>query len=248
MDRRLLRKQRVGISDPPAFTICRLLGKPLHAVRLYHVFFLLPALVAGQQTPPSNAVRSPVTPQDRWDWFASNTVSPLYLFAQTFTAGYGTLFDDPKEYGTHWAGFGKRYGIDMTNAATSNLMEIGLGALWGEDPAYHPVPERTFVHRLGHILKFTLVTENRQMRTVPAYARYTAYVGSSFLSNAWRADSEANISAAAVRVGHGLLGRLGSNIFIEFWPDAKRKLRVARRRAPLDGGHQSTQPLQGAGD
>jgi hypothetical protein len=44
------------------------------------------------------------------------------------------------------------------------------------------------------------------------------------LSNAWRADSEATVERASIRVGLGFLGRIGSNIFAEFWPDVSRGL------------------------
>jgi hypothetical protein len=49
-------------------------------------------------------------------------------------------------------------------------------------------------------------------------------VGNNFLSNTWRADSEANTSNAVVRCVWGVLGRMTSDAFAEFWPDVKRKV------------------------
>ncbi len=179
--------------------------------------------------PPQEPLRATVTWRDRWDWFADVTYSPQNLFGQTISAGWATMFNSPPEYGPHWEGFGKRYGMEMTGVLTSNLMEIGLGSLWGEDPAYHRVPERSFGRRIGYIFKMTAVAEDRHGRTIPAYARYTAYVGNNFLSNTWRADGEATNEDAIVRVGLGFLGRLSGNAWNEFWPDVKRK--VFRRRS-----------------
>jgi hypothetical protein len=40
-----------------------------------------------------------------------NTAGPESLLGGAISAGWGTLFDKPSEYGTHWQGFGKRYGM-----------------------------------------------------------------------------------------------------------------------------------------
>jgi hypothetical protein len=70
----------------------------------------------------------------------------------------------------------------------------------------------------------------------PAYARFSGNVGNNFLSNTWRADSEANASAAVVRSVWGVLGHMTSDGFEEFWPDVRRKVfkkwaRVFRRKS-----------------
>jgi hypothetical protein len=200
-------------------------------LRFFYTLILFTPILFGQTIPstpvdPSLApLAPPVTAKDRWKWFADATASPANLFGNTFSAGWATLQNNPPEYGTHWEGFGKRYGMAMTGIVTSNLMEIGLGAIWGEDPAYHPAPDHTTAgHRFQRILKFTVVTENRRGQTVPAYARYSAYVGNNFLSNTWRADGEATATDALIRVGYGFLGRACGNAWLEFWPSVKRKV------------------------
>ena len=59
----------------------------------------------------------------------------------------------------------------------------------------------------------------------PAYARYLGNAGNNFLSNTWRPDS-------AIRRRRRLRanrcwaspGRMGSNAFAEFWPDARKHI------------------------
>jgi hypothetical protein len=82
----------------------------------------------------SSDARQPITGQQRIQWAVRNSIGPGLLFS----AGLGTLFDVPKAYGTHWEGFGERYGIRLTAIAVSNTTEAGLGAIWGEDPRYIP--------------------------------------------------------------------------------------------------------------
>jgi hypothetical protein len=176
---------------------------------------------AAQQDPP---LRPAVTARDRFDWFATNTYSAQNLFGQAISTGWATMVDSPPEYGPHWEGFGKRYGMSMTGVVTSNLMEIGLGAIWGEDPAYRSAAGLPVKKRIGRIFKYTFVTENRAGKTIPAYARYMAYAGNNFLTNTWRADGEASNGDATMRIGYAFLGRLSGNAFNEFWPDAKKLL------------------------
>jgi hypothetical protein len=167
----------------------------------------------------------PATTQDKLRWFVSSTVSPSrLLIAGPISAGWGTLRDIPSEYGTHWDGFGKRNGMRLTGVATGNLIEATLGSAWGEDPRYFRLGRGGLGKRAKYVVKTTFLAPDRSGRWRPAYARYIGNVGNNFLSNTWRADSEANTSNAIVRCVWGVLGRMTSDAFAEFWPDIKRKV------------------------
>lgn len=194
---------------------------------------LMPGTVASIAVPdPSFAVAGtsssdayrPMTARERIRWVVDSTIGPESLAAGLFSAAWGTGFDFPKEYGTHWDGFGARYGMRLTGIATSNTMEAGLGAIWGEDPRYIRDEGAPFGHRIGHAVKMTFLAQNREGNLMPAYARFIAIPGSNFLSNTWRPDSNATISRAVARTGLGFLGRLGGNTFDEFWPDVRQKV------------------------
>jgi len=100
-----------------------------------------------------------------------------------------------------------------------------LGAIWGEDPRYvragAPAP---FKSRIGHIVKWTVLAPNRDGELGPAYARFIAFSAGSFTSNAWREPSDTTMEHSLVRIPFGFLGRMASNAFDEFRPDAERKL------------------------
>lgn len=163
-----------------------------------------------------------ITSTQRFNWFVSSTIGPQSLAAGLFTAAFGTARNVPREYGPHWDGYGKRYAMRFTGIATSNAMEAGLGSLWGEDPRYFRDPNDPLNARIGHAVFTTFTARNRQGKSMPAYARYIAIPGNNFLSNTWRADSEANNKSAAIRTVYGVLGRMGGNAFAEFWPDLKK--------------------------
>jgi hypothetical protein len=177
--------------------------------------------------PPAGSIANyrAATESDRARWFLNSTIGPSRLFlVGPINAGWGTMRDLPSEYGTHWDGFGKRNGMRLTGVATGNVIEAGLGSAWGEDPRYFRSPARGFGPRMKYVVKTTFLAPHRDGQWHPAYARFMGNVGNNFLSNTWRADSEANPSDAVVRCVWGVLGRMTSDAFEEFWPDVKQKL------------------------
>jgi hypothetical protein len=171
----------------------------------------------------SSSSDQPITTRQRADWFALSTFGPESLAGGVISAGWGTQFNRPREYGAHWDGFGKRYGMRLTGVSVSNAMEASIGALWGEDPRYVRSRSESFGGRVGHVVSSTFVAQNRQGQLRPAYARYIAISGNNFVSNAWRAESEATVGSASLRTVLGYLGRMSSNAFQEFWPDVRQR-------------------------
>jgi len=165
-----------------------------------------------------------ISGKERLRWVIRGTVGPKSLFQGLFAPAISTAQNSPKEYGTHWDGFGKRYGMRLTGVATSNTMEAGLGAIWGEDPRYVRSDDGRFKHRIRHVFLLTFAARNGEGELKPAYARYIAIPGSNFLSNTWRADSVSHSSDAWKRSGYGVLGKLAGNAWSEFWPDVKHKV------------------------
>jgi hypothetical protein len=170
----------------------------------------------------------PITQGERWSWFVQSTLGPQSLTAGLLSAGFGTATNSPKEYGGAWEGFGKRYGMRLTGVSTGNAMEAGLGEFWREDPRYFRASGRPFGNRVLNIVKLTFVARRSNGNFAPAYARYIATAGNNFISNTWRAHSEADAGHAILRTLLGFVGRMGGNTFQEFWPDVRR--RVFRRK------------------
>jgi hypothetical protein len=191
-------------------------------MRIVLTTLLATAAVTAQ---PASATLPPVTHALRIKWAVVSTVGASNLAGGLFAAGWGTAFNKPEEYGPHWEGYGKRYGMRLTGSATSNAMEAGLGALWGEDPRYPRLGRgASFGARLDRAWKYSFVARRGSGNAMPAYARYIAIPGSNFLANTWRAGSETQVNDALIRTGLGFAGRITANLFAEFWPDVQRRL------------------------
>jgi hypothetical protein len=90
---------------------------------LFVVFpmLLVPGLLAAQAA--SDAAQAPeetlpphdqpITESARANWLAQSVVGPDSLAAGVVSAGWGTAFNNPREYGPHFSGFAQRYGMRL---------------------------------------------------------------------------------------------------------------------------------------
>jgi hypothetical protein len=201
------------------------------------IFFL----VGGRDLPPSsnnpgttpagtspsgtsNDAAAPITGSGRLEWALKATIGPGSLFVGAVQAGWGNLENHPREYGQGMEGFGKRFGLRLSSVGTSNVMEAGLGAIWGEDPRYHVSHDHTTRGHFNHAFKMTFMAERADGSVEPAYARYIAYAGSNVISNAWRPDSQRTVGNTTARIGERFAGRLLGNLFKEYWPEMKQRM------------------------
>jgi hypothetical protein len=170
---------------------------------------------------PATAV-DPITGEGRLVWALQSTIGPGSLFVGAVQAGWGNLTNRPPEYHQGMEGFGKRFGLRLSSVGTSNVMEASLGAIWGEDPRYHMGDTATFRGHFGQALKLTFMAQKSDGSLAPAYARYIAYAGSNAISDAWRPDSQVNVSSTMTRIGERFAGRFIGNLFKEYWPSMKQ--------------------------
>jgi len=161
---------------------------------------------AQQTNPPQSAPEPkikfaqtsylPITGRQRVKWVLVSPFEPENLLRGLFSAGLGTASNTPREYGPHWDGFAKRYGMRFTGVITSKTMEAGLGAIWGEDPRYVPARDKPFRERIGHIFVMTVMATRRDGQLRPAYARFIAYPSSWMTSSLRRHTSPKTMANA----------------------------------------------------
>jgi len=188
--------------------------------------FSIPATAQVASGAAPKATYTPITGEERLEWAVKSTIGVKSLAVSgVISAGWGTIFNEPPEYGTQFDGFAKRYGMRLTGVSTGNAMEVSVGMLWGEDPRYFRVPEEKFWGRVGNAMDLTFRARRSDGKYHPAYARYAGTTGNNFLSNTWRVDSESSVEDALTRTAVGFAGKLASNLFDEFWPDVRKKLK-----------------------
>ena len=113
----------------------------------------------AQPEAPSSVVTNykPITERERLEWFLVSTTGPSSLFgAGPLSAGLSTAFNNPEEYGPHWEGFGKRYGMRLMGVSTENAIEANTRHRVGRRSPLLPVTEPCLrraceIHHQNHI-------------------------------------------------------------------------------------------------
>jgi hypothetical protein len=141
-------------------------------------------------------------------------------------SAWQTAWNTPDEWHQTWSGAGRRYLAREADVAISDTMEAGFGAIWGEEPRYIRAAPGTPVRaRFTYALETVLLTQRRDGHLAPAWGRYIGNVFNNIVENTYLPPSVTTARETAVRSGNGMLGRLAGNLFAEFWPDVKRRLR-----------------------
>jgi hypothetical protein len=168
----------------------------------------------------------PITGHERADWVVIGTIGPRSLaIVGPLSAAWNTAWNTPEEWGRSWSGFGKRYAQREADVAISNSIEAGLGALWHEEPRYIRSGRKGIMPRARYAMKTVLLTQRADGRLAPAWGRYAGNTFNNLIENAWLPASVTTPGQTIARVGLGFASRLGGNLWEEFWPDVRARLR-----------------------
>jgi len=168
---------------------------------------------------------TPISSAERIDWIVGGTIGPQSLGVGVLAASWLTAVNSPREWHRTFTGFGKRYAEREADVAISNSIEAGVGALWGEDPRYIPSGRKGVWPRVRWALQTVVLAPRKDGRLAPAWGRYSGNVFNNVIENRWLPPSMTTWQQTTLRSGAGLVGRLGGNLWEEFWPDARRLLR-----------------------
>jgi hypothetical protein len=181
----------------------------------------IPARANAQSTPPE----APISGAQRADWIVDGIVSRRSLMGGIADAVWQTTDDTPAEWEQGLTGFDKRYAAREADVAISSAIEAGLGALWGEDPRYHPSRRSGIWSRTRYAVTTVVLAPRTDGRLRPAWARFAGNTLNNVIENAWLPPSATTPRQTALRSLDGFLGRLAGNLWDEFWPDVYPRLK-----------------------
>jgi hypothetical protein len=167
----------------------------------------------------------PIGAEQRVDWIVGGTIGAQSLGVGVLATAWQTGWNVPEEWGRTWRGAGKRYLAREADVAISNTIEAGLGAIWGEEPRYISAPPGSVRSRAAHALKTVMLAQRRDGHLAPAWGRYAGNVLNNVIENAWLPPSITTTRQTAIRSANGFLGRIAGNLWEEFWPDIRRRIR-----------------------
>lgn len=171
-------------------------------------------------------VYSPLTGEERMKFFVQDTFRlRSFLLSGPAVAAIRTLQDRPVEWDRNWEGFGKRYASRAAINTISNTTEIGLGAIWKEDPRYFPKAEGKISRRIGEAARQAVLSRYANGNYYFGAAKAAGMVAGSFTQKLYMPDSVISNRDCTVRIGGYYAGRFVSNLFEEFRPQIRKIFR-----------------------
>jgi hypothetical protein len=184
-----------------------------------------PVVAAAQSAAPSSPPSSDrMTRRERVDWVMAGNLGGASLAAGVFVSAWQIAWDTPDEWDRDFGGFVQRYMEREAHIVVSNSIEAALGAAWNEDPRYHRSASGAIGSRVGHAVRSAFVAR-RGTRDAPAWARYVAVPAGVGIENSWLPPSVTTPQATSWRIGSAFIGRAVGNVWTEFWPDVRARLR-----------------------
>jgi hypothetical protein len=201
-----------------------------HRCVLWSLLFLGLACARAQDALQPDATLSgtpsstPPSPTEKWDFFVSETLTPLTLVSAGFDATASQLTRSAPLYGKHFwrrAAFFKRLGATVGDDISQNFFaDFVMASVFHEDTRYvRRGPSRKFWNRMGYAISRAVITRTDSGATTFNWANVTGCAMSAALSNAYYPPVSRTPEVGAVNWGTNVAGAGLTNLAPEFGPD-----------------------------
>ncbi len=162
---------------------------------------------------------------EKWDFFVSETVTPLMLVAVVPDATASQLTRSAPLYGRHpWkhGAFPKRFGATLGDDVSQNFFaDFVLASAFHEDTRYvREGPSHRLWPRIGYAISRAVVTRTDSGGATFNWANVAGCAMSAGLSNAYYPPISRTASASVVNWGTNIAGAGLTNLMPEFAADA----------------------------
>jgi hypothetical protein len=180
-----------------------------------------PAAVAPNSTPAS----PPLGVEDKLKLHVKRMIQPTVFLKSAASAGLQQLRDSPPEWEQGAEGYGRRYASSYGFNGFKNIVQFGLDSTLREDPRYFATGKKGFASRAFYAALQAVYCYTDSGRRRFAFARVGSAYSAGFISGLWEPDRVATAPKALLRGSQSVGIDAGTNVFKEFWPDIKKKLR-----------------------
>jgi hypothetical protein len=196
-----------------------------------HWLLLLLALPCARAQ--STAALQPPSVSEKWDFFVSETATPLMLVPVVPDALVSQLTRSAPLYGKHFGrrdAFAKRFGATLGDDVSQNFFsDFVLASAFHEDTRYvRKGPAHNVWRRIGYAISRAVITRADSGDATFNWANVLGCAMSAGLSNAYYPDVSRTPSVTAVNWGTNVAGAGLSNLMPEIGPDVghwiKRRL------------------------
>src|SRR3954462_12483214 len=176
--------------------------------------------------PDAPSSYKPLTAGGKLKIAALDAVHPLRIAGAAVSAGIAQASDPYPEWGDAGEGYAKRFGAAVADEASGHIFKGFLfPALLRTDPRYFRKESGGAGTRIGYAVTRVFVTRTDSGHRTFNASEFLGAASSAALSTVYYPRSGSSTNDAISRAGLGVASEMGWNVFKEFWPDIKRKLR-----------------------
>ncbi|HVH89243.1 MAG TPA: hypothetical protein VM912_21185 [Terriglobales bacterium] len=123
-------------------------------------------------------------------------------------------------FGTGWSGFGKRFGMSMSDDGLSEFFSTFLvSSLAHQDPHYHRDVGSKTGRRIAYALSRVIIARSDYGKPMFNYAEFVGTASSSLLENTYHFDRDESLGAVSSRIFVSIGSDAAWNLMNEFLPD-----------------------------
>ncbi len=168
----------------------------------------------------------PLSPGEKFIYSVRESVVPGQLLISTVVGGVNHLWNSDPKYGTNSEAFGQRVGAAIALQASNHIISDGIyAAAFHQDERYFRIGRsKSGGTRVKGVIASIFMTRGNNGHAEFDYSGILGRATGSALTMAYYPAVSANGTVAAKAFGYALLGELGANAYLEFWPDVWQKM------------------------
>lgn len=178
---------------------------------------------ACAQTQPGSL--PPLTADGKFRIHALRVITPDKWLGWAAYSGLQQLRNDPHEWGQGARGFERRFAANAGYTTVRNVLGFGLDSTLHEDPRYYKSTRSGIRARTADALRQILICHTDSGGERFAFSRFGSAYGTGFIANSWLPKSANTAGDAVINGTLSLAGDAGANVFLEFWPNIKKRVR-----------------------
>ncbi|HWC19839.1 MAG TPA: hypothetical protein VG498_22690 [Terriglobales bacterium] len=154
-----------------------------------------------------------------------NFFNPFVFVGVGVEAGFDQALDIHHGYGQGAAGYGKRYGSDLADTASSQLFGIGVyPSIFHTDPRYYRMGTGGTLARSWYSATRVLVTRTDSGRSIFNASEVLGAATSSGISRLYYPTDERTFGDFAYSMGSRIAFDAAYNLAKEFWPNVRNHI------------------------
>ena len=155
-----------------------------------------------------------------------NFSDPLNIGGTALDSAISNATSSPTSaFGTGWSGFGKRFGMSMSDNGLSEFFSTFLvSTLAHQDPHYHRDPDSSTGKRILYALSRVVITRSDYGTPMFNYAEFVGTTSSSLVETSYHFERDESPGAISSRIFVSIGSDAAWNLMNEFLPDVAKHL------------------------